>query len=345
MAARASQLVDQTRARLAAFFGAPDPSHVLFTASCTEAINLALKGFLQEGDRVLATQLEHNATARPLTQLQTSRQLDVQWLAVDEQGFVCLDGLRQALQSADTRLVCITHASNVMGAIQPLKEISHIVRDAGAYLLVDAAQTAGVVPLSMVEIPIDFLAWPGHKGLYGHMGIGGLCVSQRITSLTPLREGGTGTDSLSLDTPTQWPERFEAGTLNLLGIASLHGGLTALDQQPIDTILSHHQTLRQTLCEICEELELPYIGRGNHHRYVGTLSFQFPGLDAHTLSGLLDASFGIATRAGLHCAPLAHKSLQTAPEGTVRASVGKSTTINEIEALQHALREIKTQFG
>lgn len=340
MAAKASEWVEETRRAVATFFGLQQPERTLFTLNCTDAINTALKGILQPGARVLSTQLEHNAVARPLHALQHEHNVDVEWLPVDLNGFLSLETVRTALAQKPVDLVIVNHASNVVGSIQPIESIGRLVRESGALFMIDAAQTAGVVPLDMEKQCIDLLAWPAHKGLYGHMGLGGLCVGPRVTSLKAWRQGGTGTDSLSLETSEIWPSYLEAGTVNMLGIASLRGGLQALQKYDLCDTLKHHQTLRQTLCTAFENLGLPYLGQGPIQQYVGTISFNIPELDPHTLSGMLDASFQIATRSGLHCAPLAHQAMQTAPSGTVRVSVGRTTTLRDVELFIDAIANI-----
>lgn len=340
LAARSSQWLDQTRAALASFFGLGTPEQVIFALNCTDALNMALKGLLQEGDRVLSTGLEHNAVARPLHSLAAHKQLEVEWLPPDASGHVDPAAYEKALQEGPVKLIVLTHASNVTGAIQPIEAIGALARRYDALLLVDAAQTAGVVPIHMEEMMIDALAWPGHKGLYGHMGIGGLCLGARFPTLEAWREGGTGTDSLSLAHPTEGPSHLEAGTHNLLGIASVYGGLQHLKTYEEGAILRHQQHLRQHMVTHLTKLGLPCFGVGEEGRYVGTLSFNVPGLDPHLVSSMLDASFGIATRAGLHCAPLAHESLKTSPTGTVRVSVGGQTTFDEVNSFCDAIKQL-----
>ena len=334
-----AEQVFETRQQLAKLFHNKGRS-IVFTSGATAALNLALKGILQPGDRVLTTPMEHNAVLRPLRQL-SQRGIVVEMARCDADGSLDLVDFKARL-SPRTKLVVVNHASNVCGTIQDIQNIGAIVKENGALFLVDSAQTAGIIPIDMVQSKIDMLAFAGHKGLLAMPGIGGLALSDTAaTLLKPLIAGGTGSHSDQLDMPTELPDRLEAGTMNLPGIISLGVSLTYLERLGIETIRTQETRLLAYLTEGLQKMpELKIIGTTDLNRRVAIVALDFPQLDNATVSAKLDSEYGIMTRCGLHCAPLAHKTLGTYPQGVVRCSLGHQNTIEEIDHLLKALSAI-----
>jgi cysteine desulfurase family protein len=339
MALSAERLLDDTRHLLNQFFHGAAPERFVFTLNCTDALNMALKGVLAEGDHVVTTNLEHNSVSRPLRQMELDGRISVTRLSADGGGTIDPDQVRRALQS-NTRLVVLTHASNVLGTVQPVTDVGFRVREGNLLFLVDAAQTAGLVPLDVQAMNIDLLAFPGHKGLLGPTGTGALYVGPRA-QLRAWREGGTGGDSTNQTQPRELPFFLEGGTPNVLGIAGLAAGLRFVQEQGLDRLHTHEATLIQQLRQRLEEMGgCQVFGHRDCARLVGTLSFRCPKLPPEELGAILDQGFDIAVRPGLHCAPYIHRALGTFPEGTVRVSVGPFNTVEDIDALGKALGEV-----
>ena len=344
MAKAAEHALDQTRVALNRFFLGEAPERWIFTLNCTDALNMAIKGILRTGEHVITSDLEHNSVSRPLRRLEKDGVITLTRLE-SQGGYLEPDQVRQALRP-ETRLVVLTHAANVLGTVQPIEAIAPIVRDAGALLLIDAAQSAGVVPIDLKSTPIDLLAFPGHKALYGPTGTGVLYVGPRA-NLRPWREGGTGGDSKSEIQPDQLPYRLEGGTPNALGIAGLAAGLDWVTKRGLEPNRVHEVNLLQAVVDWVDaegkSLGWRVAGKWNPATHVGALSLITPDReDFHPqiISEILDTSFGIAVRAGLHCSPYAHKSLGTFPDGTLRLSPGPFNTQEHIETLLGALQSI-----
>ena len=332
MSQRTAQAVYRCRSLAAEFFGAPGPECVIFQPSCTQALNLVLKGTLKQGDHVVVSDLEHNAVMRPLTALSARGVTYTQAKTVPGDNDATLDAFRQAM-GPRTKLVVCTQASNVFGFRLPVERIAALCHQYGAKLCVDAAQSAGLVPIHLQRDGIDYLCCAGHKGLYGPMGVGLLVLQNPADSLTPLVEGGTGTQSRSLAQPEDSPERYESGTLNVPGIAGLEAGLLfvrrqgpqALCQKELALLARLHRQLdRLPGVELyTEEPQAPY--------FLPVLSFNLRGMESEAVGERLGQA-GIAVRCGLHCAPLAHQKLGT-QQGTVRVSPSAFTRREEIDAL------------
>lgn len=338
MALGAEQELDTGRHLLNQLFHGAAPERFIFTLNCTDALNMALKGVLREGDHVITTDLEHNSVSRPLRAMELAGYVSLTRLASDGDGFVDPEDVARAV-TPKTRLIAMTHASNVLGTIQPVAEIGRIARQHDLLFLVDAAQTAGVVPIDIQRMHIDLLAFPGHKGLFGPTGTGALYVGPRAR-LRPWREGGTGGDSSSPTQPSELPYFLEGGTPNVLGVAGLNAGLRFVMEQGPDALRKHEVALVDHLAEGLAELGCRVFGSRDPSKRVGTLSFRSETISAGDLGAILDAEFDIAVRPGLHCAPYIHKAQGTFPEGTVRVSTGPFNTPRDIEHLLHALRQI-----
>ncbi|MBI4367985.1 MAG: aminotransferase class V-fold PLP-dependent enzyme [Candidatus Omnitrophica bacterium] len=334
----------QARSVLAKFFGAPEPERIIFTLNCTDSLNIAIKGVLRDGDHAITTVLEHNSVLRPLNALEIAKRITVTKIRPNAEGFIDPKDIKKAFRK-NTKLIAMTHASNVVGAVQPILEIGRCVREAGLLLLVDAAQTAGVVPIDVERDFIDLLAFPGHKSLYGPTGTCGLYVSHRA-KLIPWREGGTGFDSESQTQPEVFPFLLEGGTPNSVGIVGLREGVEFIVQEGISKIQTHERRLVKALREgLLGVSGLKLYGTEDVARSAAPVSFVVEGIEPQELSLVLDQSFQIASRAGLHCAPLMHEALGTFPQGSVRLSPGYFNTLDEIEQAVRAVRQIQSQMA
>ncbi len=331
----------ETREKLCALFGFADPTHVIFTPGQTVSLNMVIKGLLRPGDHVLVSPLEHNGVMRPLTQM-LERGVSFDRIPLTADDSLDLAVVRQMIRP-NTRLIFLTHASNVSGTILPLAQVSALCRERGIFLAVDAAQTAGHVPIDLATTPIDALCVPSHKGLRGPAGIGALLLSPALAkALDPLLTGGTGSDSHTEVQPDYMPDRFESGTPNLPGVYGLHAALCALEQEG----LSHRQAqeealLKQFLAGLDAFPGIHVLGTRDLSRRVGLVSVDFTALrDNAEVSDRLATEFGVLTRCGLHCAPNAHKTYGTFPQGTVRFSFNSSNTKEDIDSALRALHMI-----
>ncbi len=340
MSVEAEASVERARALLAKFFGIRNSSRIAFTLNCTDALNMAIKGVVHEGDHVITSVLEHNSVLRPLHALQEDGVIELIKIKPDGETILNPEEVRKAVKE-ETRLIVLTHASNVTGAIQPIREIGKIAREGGALFLVDAAQTAGAVPIDVEKDFIDLLAFPGHKSLLGPTGTGGLYVSERVEKISPWREGGTGMGSESPTHPEEFPYVLEGGTPNTVGIVGLAEGLKFVGEKGIDNIRAHELKLMKTLREGIKEIKkIKTYGPKSVEKSTAALSFTIEGPEAAEAAVILDESFNIAVRAGLQCAPLMHQFLGTSPLGTLRVSPGVFNSLEEIEKLLEALGQI-----
>jgi cysteine desulfurase/selenocysteine lyase len=342
LAIAAGQIVLDARERLAGLFNAPDSSRVILTPNCTEALNLALKGLLRAGDHVVTSSVEHNSVMRPLRRLESDRLIELTVVPCSREGWLSPADLEKHLRS-NTRLAVVAHASNVMGTVQPVAEIGEITRKRGILLLVDAAQSAGCLPIDVLALGIDLLAFSGHKGLLGPSGTGGLIIGQGI-DLLPLKEGGTGSRSQHEIQPLHLPDRYESGTLNGPGIAGLAAALAYLQQQSVDVIRKRLQELTAVLLEeLAASPGVTVYGPRDPRKQTAVVSFTVAGLDVAAVAAMLDERFGILTRAGLQCSPAAHRILGTfrSTGGTIRLSLGPFNTLEEIRYLGSCLRQLQ----
>lgn len=331
--AKVADMVYKTREKLANFFGAEGPENVVFTMNCTHSANCVLKGVLRLGDHVVVSSLEHNAVMRPLVKTGVSYSVAEVSLTNDEQ---TVKNFSKKIKP-NTKLVFCTGASNVLGKILPIGRIGELCRKRGIFFAVDAAQTAGVLPINMQKSNIDYLCVAPHKGLYAPMGIGILIARKNIPNT--LIEGGTGTNSLELYQPESLPERLESGTLNVPGIAGISAGIDYVSEIGLEKLYNHELKLIQRLYAGLKnlpkiKLNTPYPLKGV---YAPLLSFNLDGIGSIKLAQMLSEN-GIAVRGGLHCAPSAHSQIHTLEEGTVRVSVGSFNNEREIDAFLGVLR-------
>jgi cysteine desulfurase/selenocysteine lyase len=337
----AARIVYDAREAIAGLFNAPDPLRVIFTGNATYAINIALRGLLKPGDRVVTSGVEHNAVMRPLRALERAGvRLTVVPCAPD----ASLDPAdMQRMVEPGTRLVVVNHASNVTGTLLPVAEVAEIAHRAGALLLVDAAQTAGVVPIDMQAMGIDLLAFTGHKGLQGPPGTGGLVIGDKVdvATMEPLLRGGTGSNSESEEQPDHLPDKFESGTPNGAGIAGLGAGVRFVMERGIDAIRAHEIELTRTLSEgLCAIPGVQVYGPSEAIRRTAVVSFTVAGHYVSEIGLRLDEEFAVLCRVGLHCAPAAHRTIGTFPEGTVRLAPGVFTAASDVHAALAAVEQI-----
>lgn len=344
MAVQASRVLFETRKNLARLFGIKNPNDISFALNTTHALNQAINGFVRAGDHVICTSIEHNSVRRPLEHLKEKLGIELTYLKNDEAGDLRLEHLENAFQS-NTSLVVVNHSSNLLGSIMPVAEIGEMCRKRGVRTLVDAAQSAGVLPIHVENMGIDMLAFPGHKGLLGPQGTGGLYIHPEL-DVEPLMYGGTGSQSESIGQPTVRPDRYEAGTQNTVGIAGLNEGVKFVLSETVGKI--HEKEWRQTQ-KLMEGLlgikGVTILGPAMGQNKTGIVSFNVQGTDSSEVAFILDQSFQIAVRAGYHCSPLAHEAAGTLATGAVRASIGYFTKDEEVEALIDAVKEIGSQYA
>lgn len=334
----ANRAVFEARERAARLLHLADSSRIVFTHSATESLNLAVAGLLRPGDHVVTSTVEHNSLVRPLHR--AARQgVAVTRVAGDRDGFLDPRDVAAALRP-ETRLIALSHCSNVTGVIQPVAEIGSLARSRGIVFLLDAAQSAGYLPLDAPALSVDLLAAPGHKGLLGPQGTGLLYLAPGL-ELEPLLVGGTGGSSSDPEQPRSCPERYESGTPNTPGIAGLSAGLDVILRTGIDTIRRHEQSLTGHLLDGVRTIPgVTVYGPADPERRVGVVSLTLAGHDPSDVGFRLDHDFGITVRVGLHCAPDAHRTIGTYPDGTIRVSPGYSSTEADVDAFLIALRAI-----
>ena len=333
-------IIYTTRQRLHTLFNGHDPSHVIFTQNVTMSLNMVIKGLLKAGDHVLVSSMEHNAVMRPLTQL-LDEGITFDTIPCDSTGSIQMDSIEPLIRPNTVALI-INHASNVCGTIQPLKSIGQICKAHNLQFIVDAAQTAGVIPIDVKACHIDALCFTGHKGLLGPQGIGGIILTKEMAqTLTPLIAGGTGSFSHLETMPTHMPDAFEAGTLNLPGIIGLNEGLDYIESQGMENIHNHELVLTQSFLEGLQSIDgINIVGKQNIQDRTAVISITIDGMDPANIAYELESTYHIMTRVGLHCAPRAHQTLGTYPEGTVRFSFGYANTHKDVESALSALNTI-----
>ena len=333
-------IIYTTRQRLHPLFNGHDPAHVIFTQNVTMSLNMVIKGLLKAGDHVLVSSMEHNAVMRPLTQL-LDKGITFDTIPCDSTGSIQMDSIEPLIRPNTVALI-INHASNVCGTIQPLESIGPICKAHNLQFIVDAAQTAGVIPIDVKACHIDALCFTGHKGLLGPQGIGGIILTKEMAqTLTPLIAGGTGSFSHLETMPTHMPDAFEAGTLNLPGIIGLNEGLAYIESQGMENIHNHELALTQAFLEGLQSIDgINIVGKQNIQDRTAVVSITIDGMDPANIAYELESTCHIMTRVGLHCAPRAHQTLRTYPEGTVRFSFGYANTHKDVESALSALNTI-----
>ena len=346
LALNAEQKIHETRKQFSAFFNESllkagiekDPNRMIFTMNATMSLNLVINGAVNAGDHIVTTKLEHNSVIRPVNH-RVLQGAEATYVTPDSDGFIDPEDIRRVIKP-NTRLVIINHASNVTGVVQDVKAIGQVCKDEGVPLAVDAAQTAGVLPIDMADCNISFLVFTGHKGLFAPTGTGGLCVADDA-EIKGTIYGGTGVRSAVPYHLEEFPYRLEAGTLNLAGIAGLCEGLCWVREKGLSEIYTHEMTLIKRLQDGLKDIKGVHLhGPQGIQRRVATMSMTIDNFDAEDVGTILDVEYGIQTRTGLHCAPLIHEHHGTSPRGTVRFSAGPFNTEEHIDIAIRAVEDI-----
>jgi cysteine desulfurase family protein len=349
-AVESGRMLAEVRQRLCTMFNGGDARQFIFTSNCTDGLNLAIKGLVEPGGtgHAICTCTDHNSILRPLGTME-----DHGWLAVTRVRIDPRDGLVDPAEieraiRPDTRLIAITHASNVTGSLQPLAVIARIARQHDVPLVVDAAQSAGHVEIDVRAMEIDLLAAPGHKALLGPLGTGFLYIRPGLEKrLRPLKEGGTGSMSEQDRQPDFLPDRFEPGSHNAIGLAGLGEGLSWVMERTVAELAEHEKNLMRTFVDGIGDIEgLRYFGPAGVRDRVGVFSVRIDGLAPADLSAILERDYGILTRSGIHCAPLAHRAIGTADTGgTTRLSFGAFLSVQDVQYAADALADVATRHG
>lgn len=341
-----NRLVFETRKTIADFFNFDKPQNVIFTSNITASLNILLRGTIKNGWHVITSVMEHNSVLRPLTDLSASKDFELDILPCSIDGFIDIEDLKSKIKS-NTKLIVLSHSSNVTGAIQPLEEIGNLCKDRDIYFIIDSAQTAGVLPLDIKELNCNALAFTGHKSLFGPQGIGGFLIDDKLDEETnSIFAGGTGSISESLVQPDFLPDKYESGTLNTPGIAGLLAGIKFIQKEGLHTINDKESYLRSYF--ISELLNLNNITVYNskaNNPSTAVVSINSNLVNNSELGYILDNDYGIMTRTGLHCAPLAHKNINTFPDGTLRFSIGYFNEISDINYTIDCLNKILKTYN
>ncbi|MFC2169313.1 aminotransferase class V-fold PLP-dependent enzyme [Acidobacteriota bacterium] len=334
------ELVETTRTMLTKLFNGKDPNRLCFSYNSTDALNLIINGILKKGDHAITTTLEHNSVLRPLYHLYKFQGVELDYIPFDGSGFVDPDDFPKKIKP-NTKLIIVNHASNVVGTVQPLKEIGKHCKERGIPFAVDASQTAGKIPVDIEDLNVDIVAFTGHKSLFGPTGIGGLYVREGI-EIRHTRAGGTGVRSALRTHAFEYPYRLEYGTLNILGVAGLYAGLRWIEKKGMEQIFSHEMKLTTCFIEGLRDIEgVTLYCQNDSVNHISVLLFNIDGLEAQNAGTILDVDYNIACRTGLHCAPLVHKQLGTdVIHGGMRFSVGPFNTEEHIKKTTAAVEEI-----
>ncbi|MDZ7816342.1 MAG: aminotransferase class V-fold PLP-dependent enzyme [Planctomycetota bacterium] len=328
----AAKFIDDTRCILAEFFGGDTPERLIYTANSTDSLNMAISGLARDGYHVISTCLEHNSVLRPLNHLAREGTITVDYLPLNEEGVVSAEQVRDAVRP-DTKMVVVNHASNVFGTVCDLEAIGAVCEENELIFIVDTSQTAGILPIDVERMKIDICCFTGHKSLLGPTGIGGLYILKDCCDVEAFRVGGTGIASADPYQPKEFPYRLEAGTANTIGIAGLRAGVEWIQKQGMDKLHQREMALASRLVEGVRTLEgVTVFFADSPRRLIPVVSIRIQRVPPLIAGGMLDEMVGVASRCGCHCAPLAHKSIGTYPEGTIRMSVGPFTTEDDIEA-------------
>lgn len=342
LALKINRGIYNTREALANLFHIKNPMNMIFTFNCTESLNLGIKGILKPGDHVITTSMEHNSVHRPIKYLE-SIGVESTIVQADHMGRIKPEDIRKSIKS-NTKLIATTHISNLTGTIMPIEEIGGIAKSNGIIYLVDAAQSAGVYPIDVDVMNIDILAFPGHKGLLGPQGTGGLYIREGL-NIQETFQGGTGSISHSLEQPDMSPDRYESGTPNGPGIIGLGAGIQYINTRGMDAIRNHEEQLTQYFIEEVNKIPgVKLYGPCDVRQQAAVVSLNIKDYDSSEIAYILDEQYDIMVRPGLHCAPLAHKTIGTFDQGAVRFSFSPFNTMDEIEYGIKAIREIAIEI-
>jgi len=341
LALEAEEMVSAARRRLCRFFGGDDPARVIFASNATDALNLVIQGLVKPGGHVVSSELEHNSVLRPLHHLRGKGLIDYDLVPFDARGFIDPGDVARAIRP-NSQFVILTHASNVLGTIQPVEAVGAICRQRGIPLIIDTAQSAGVVPINLSAWGASAVAFTGHKSLFGPTGIGGLVLSRGFDVQTT-RFGGTGIESQDPVHTQTYPHRLEAGTINFMGILGLMAGMDYLDSQGMEAIAQKERTLARRLWQGLAQIpRVKLYGTDRLDQRLAVILANVEGMTPADVAAILDGDFGIATRSGLQCAPLVHQRLGTGKAGGVRFSLGPFNTSEDIDLVLEAMGKICT---
>lgn len=328
-----NRLLLEARESIASFFNFNKMENVIFTSNITSSLNILINGILKKGDHVITSSMEHNSVIRPLYSLKENNIIELDIISADSFGFISPADIENKIKE-NTKLVVITHTSNVFGSIQPIREIGEVCKKHNIFFVIDSAQSAGVLNIDFKDFNLSALAFTGHKSLFGPQGTGGFIINDDLNSIcSPYALGGTGSLSYSLTQPDFLPDKFESGTLNMPGICGLLEGIKFIKNEGLNTIYKKNSYLRSYLVEELHNINnvILYDSIEKADSYTSCVSFNIKGLDTSELSYLLDSDYNIKNRSGLHCSPLAHKTIGTYPSGTVRLSISYFNTKDEID--------------
>lgn len=336
-----SRIVYRCRETLMKLFNFDKIENVVFTSNITASLNILIKSIVKEGWHVITTSMEHNSVLRPLSSLQKTKNIELDILPCSKEGILNIELFKNSIKS-NTKLVVLSHASNVTGSIQPIEEIGNICRENNIYFIIDTAQTAGIIPLDFYKLNLSALAFTGHKSLLGPQGIGGFLISDELNEeASPLIEGGTGSLSESIFQPDFLPDKFESGTMNTPAIAGLLEAINFINKEGIKTIRDKEEYLTKLFIEgILNMNSMILYGTKNPKLMTSTISINSTKINNSELGYILDNEYGIMTRTGLHCAPLAHKTIETFPTGTLRVSFGPFNDVKDVNYTLYALNNI-----
>ncbi|VYU66220.1 aminotransferase class V-fold PLP-dependent enzyme [Clostridium tertium] len=336
-----NRLLLEAREILASFFNFSNISNVIFTNNITSSLNLLINGCIKKGDHVITSSIEHNSVLRPLFNLENNNLIELSIVNSNEFGFVNVEDIKKSIKS-NTKFIILSHASNVLGSIQPIEKIGKLCLENNIFFILDSAQSAGVLDIDFNKFNLSALAFTGHKSLFGPQGIGGFLITDELNSIcNPYILGGTGSMSYSLIQPDFLPDKFESGTLNMPGIVGLSEGIKFINNEGINTIYEKNSYLRNLLISKLRNISnIRLYEDFKNGNYTSCVSFNSTKLDTAELSYELDYTYGIKNRSGLHCAPLTHKSIGSFPDGTVRLSISYFNTVEEINYTVDSINKI-----
>lgn len=344
-AKESGKIIHHCRELIAKLINAPDPDHIVMTFNCSDGLNMVIHGLVNPGDHVITTWMDHNSILRPFNELISYLEIEADFISTQENGIVNVDDIRKAIKP-NTKLIAVLHSSNVTGTVEPTAQIARLAREHGIYTLIDAAQSLGHWPIDVLAEGYDFLAAPGHKGLLGPLGTGFLYIRQGLEKvLRPFKQGGTGSRSEIMTQPEIMPDKYEPGSHNAIGIAGLAKGVSYILDETVEKIRRHDRALCERFMAGLDAVpKLTWFGPRDVEKRVGVFSVRLEGYEPLELSQLLERDFGILTRSGLHCAPLAHKTIGTLDSGgTTRFSFGPFVTLDDIDYTVDALKTIASK--
>lgn len=337
-----NRLLLEARETISEFFNYPLLENVIFTNNITTSLNVLINGSLSQGDHVITSSMEHNSVLRPLFNLQNQNIINLDIVKANKFGFLSVKDIENKI-NVNTKMIVLSQASNVNGSIQPIKKIGELCKKNNIFLILDSAQGAGVLDIDFKDLNLNALAFTGHKSLFGPQGIGGFIIDESLNAVCkPLILGGTGSLSHSIDQPSFLPDKFESGTLNMPGIVGLMEGIKFINKEGINSIYEENSFLRNSLINELSNMNdvILYEDVNNNHNHTSCISFNIDNIDTAELSFILDSDYGIKNRSGLHCAPLAHKSIGSFPSGTVRLSLSYFNNKSDIDYTINSISKI-----